>query len=204
MHILIRTFYVSTCVLFFLSAQGQFAKQVSLAAAYTNFSSPGLSRNNPRKAYLFELEYQLSKHSIMSMNFQHGNSYYYNTSGVDNIIIDPFDNSFTNTNLYYSAAAFMYKYSFLPEKSSFRLSIGGGAAFTIVREDYLVKEEPFVFPLKYTSSFNTLSFPLRAEAAFKLTSFFHIGIVGGAYIDPDFKPAVMGYHFGPTVRYVIK
>ncbi len=202
MHIIHKFFCLLLLICLSQACYGQTSRKVSLAAGFTNFSSPGLNRNIPGKAYLIAFDYHLAKHSIIGLSYQYGASDYYQINNPQNILLNAEDESFTNTELFYSAVSFMYKYSFLNPESPFVLNLGAGAALTTIQQDYATYDPEYSFAIKTTSVFNTLSFPLRAEAAFKLTSFLHIGLMGGAYIEPDFEPAVVGYHWGASVRYL--
>jgi hypothetical protein len=184
-------------VLTALSSYAQQRKDLVVSVAAGKITSSYYPENKLGEFFSLDFDYHLSKRQILSANYNDGGHNYY-----DNILSTVpgyIKSDRTNAKASYRTFSILYKYMFINNKS-ISGNIGTGAGIMTHSKLY-----PFATSNGFSfakSTWSDLVFPVRFELDYKISKSFHLGIIGGFYIAPDFP--ILAYYAGPRIGYILK
>jgi hypothetical protein len=171
-------------------------KDLAVSFSTGVLTSPYYPNDKARSYYNVDFDYYLAKRHILSANFNAGKHNYY-----DNVLSNtaiPFYENNTNAEALYRTFSILYKFKFVNSKV-FSANIGAGAGIMTHIREYWYKEANSAEGFRQ-SSWTDLVFPVRLDLDYKLSRRFHLGVIGGLFVHPDYP--ILGYHAGPRVSYI--
>jgi hypothetical protein len=182
--------------LFTVTCFGQGNKDLTVSFSTGLLANPHYPNVRARSYYNVDFDYYLTSRHILSANFNAGKHNYF-----DHVLsnVNSFPESPTNAEAAYLTFSILYKYRFINTRKV-AANIGAGAGImTHIREyQYWESNRGDV----RQSVWINLVFPVRLDLDYKLSNRFHLGVIGGLFIHPDYP--VISLHAGPRLSYTLK
>jgi hypothetical protein len=142
--------------------------------------------------YNVELDCYLTKRQVLSSSFGFGSYRFYDPNFVTPVT--PVYSDGANAKMEYYAFSLIYKYGFI-YKPKFSAFIGTGASILTEASErtatvYTNSTGGF-YQYLHQTAITDLYFPVRLEAAYRITKRVEFGAFGGFYCNPD---QLIGYH----------
>ncbi len=194
-----KRFFTCFIVLISLKGIGQETKSFVVGIAQGKLTSPYYDKSKWGDDFNIDLDYSFTKRGILSGNFNWGKHTYFDPTGSPAVIYG----DGTNANQRYYTFSFLYKYAIIA-KERFLVSVGTGAGGMVKVTEKFYTETTNPSQLTYPRDFVSydLVFPVRVDATYKLSSHFHIGVLGGFYVNPDFP--ILAYHGAIKIGFRLK
>jgi hypothetical protein len=173
-------------------------KDLTVSFSMGKLTSPYYANDEARAFYGLDFSYHLNNRHILAANYNAGKHNYYDNS-LSNTAIPLYEKT-TNAEASYHTFSVLYIFNFINGKS-FSAGAGTGAGImTHIREYPFREANGSEGPRQ--STWTDLVFPVRLNLDYKLSKRFHLGVIGGLFIHPDYP--VLGYHAGPRISYTVK
>ncbi|MCC6762704.1 MAG: hypothetical protein IT252_15900 [Chitinophagaceae bacterium] len=195
MHRFIILFY--TALIFTGVSIAQPAKSLRLSFGAGVYNSPYYHHSLEGGFYRISFEYHLAKRHILSAMYLTGKHYYVDINNTNVVMGTEKGNRSTRTNDHIVGALYQYK---MLNKQHWEIMGGAGLGLLTKTEDYTAILNNNYVP--FTSTWTDLVFPTNVSLYYKPAKDWHLGIVSGMVIHPDFP--LLGWHFGAKLAYVIQ
>jgi hypothetical protein len=177
---------------------GQNKKDLTIAFAAGELTSPYYENDKARGFYAFDFDYHLTKRQILSANFNSGAHRYFDDILSNSNWITYGDG--TNSDAEYKTFSILYKYKVL-DKTDFSATLGTGAGIMTHSRRYPYRMSTTSYSFNQ-SVWSDLTFPVRLEFDYRLSKQFKFGLIGGFFIHPDFP--ILAYHGGARLSYTLR
>jgi hypothetical protein len=188
----------------FLSHSQERKIKLSIQEGYFNAGS-NYSHIKPGWNVGGDVSYFLSKHFFLTAHFNYGvNSYYENNLSLYNDL-NPHSSDGTNANVIINNIGLLAGYNF-PVTSWMNLSgqIGFSQWIEVIDDFLLIDHDhladiPRDGVIQVDKGQISAAFPVKLSVGFTPWKHIEIGLAGGFYIEPDYKPLWVGFYFGPQL-----
>lgn len=193
-----RSVLLITIFICSLGLKAQERKDLAISLSTGLLNSPYYQKAKARSFYGFDLDYNLSRRRLLSVNYFGGDHTYYE-NGIPNDPLSYIREDGTNAQGNYHNFSVLFKYK-LYDNNIFSLTPGAGAGILTHKRQFPYQEATSSY--LRTSSWSALVFPVKVDVHFKLLKNLQTGITTGFLVHPDYP--ILALHGGPKLTYVIR